>query len=979
MTNRSRLALSRAKQANSSASLALQGKSGNSPYYPTRAAAVNAGVSGAIPSWATSIDIGGYTVESDCPKCTYRWMSSFNSGWSNLVYFADTSSRGGYWVYSEPELDPRHFGAVNDRFSYENAVISTSTPNQFTVASGYFTSGDIGKPVGLDTGGPATPAIFKMEILLTLYSGRTLTINGQVITFVASGATGFQVNNTGYASSYAFAQAIAALINTNTATFACTAVVSDRTLSYNLNYTPVITLVANTAGSAGNAITVSTTCELWMLWRYNDTFYNGKDSGPLVTTITSVSGTIGSSQTIGISTPVLTSATAVNASGGTDNSTAFNAALTMASGDNGLGREFGSGAGGFGEYGRRPIVVRQESTPIQHSTVYGGGHTKLGYGVISPLVINSYGVLKIDISSSLCALPGFPSGRAVVEVWDTWSSNGTPNANVSAITARIEGPGAIIAMDWAERGVWLRACQYGYVGAGLRVMGASYKGIEFGDVDGRGANWGNELGSVYIVNKCSKTNTNGTNRADSVGFHCSTNTDAIYSGKCDVAGYRFGITIDRDSTFPQSHSWTWKGGGPMKASYLIRYANVTLIGAESDTPSSQGDASVGEPYALWTVASQVTAYGINNVNAGASNGGADNEQCFIRNEGAAYSSIQPQINLYNSRTTGAICKRAAIGPGTWKAGSGGVSEGYVRFIGGLLTDQYISQTGFHSSVVEPSGFKNVIDNSTFNIWRTTTDQNVLVTGPVYGAELWRLTSDCTGGTRVMRQANSPQLGNPRLGAQYALEIESTALPTSGTYQRLSRRLSRKVLTGLSSKVVTLIVNSSFVSGNWNGLGASCKIIQNFGTGGSSTVTTTLGSIYGVTEYALTALLPTVNGLTVAADAYLEIQIDIPISGTPAAWKLDISSIELVQGLLTANERISPPIDDSEKFRVQAYYESGSMYAVTTSAVWIPFKIQKRSVPIVTPSSGSATNITIDGFVWTPSSTGAATYTADSTL
>ena len=79
-------------------------------------------------------------------------------------------------------------------------------------------------------------------------NNETITINGQAITFKTSGATGFEVNIGATVQDTAYA--VAALINAQTATFAMTAYCPSRN--------SVMELTANTAGTAGNSIALST-------------------------------------------------------------------------------------------------------------------------------------------------------------------------------------------------------------------------------------------------------------------------------------------------------------------------------------------------------------------------------------------------------------------------------------------------------------------------------------------------------------------------------------------------------------------------------------------------------------------------------------------------------------------------------------------------------------------------------------------------
>lgn len=963
------------------------GKATRASYFRTRAAAVASGTAGAIPAWASALEIGGCVSEGDAPRHRYMWAPSINTSWSSRAYFADTSARGGYWVYGEDDIDPRHFGAVADRFAYENAVISTATPNQFTVAKGQFTTADIGKIVGLETGGAATPAIYRLDFRMIPYAGRTLTINGTVVTFVASGAAGMQVNvgSNSSISLYQVAKNLADLVNANSATFGCTAFLPDQSSAQamSVDFEPSMELVANTPGTAGNSIAVSSTCEFWMVFRYADTFFNGKASGPLVTTITSVSGAVDGAQTIGIGSPLQVSATGVNVAGGTDNSAAISAALSLSGGDTGFVREAGSGPGGIGEFGRKPVVLRQDVAPISQGNVYAGGSHNRGYGVLSPVLLLHLSTLRIDNTTALAALPGFPVRRAVVETGVKWAGFGTPDGKVATASARVEGPGNIIATDWADRGVWLRAAQYSFVGNGLRITGAAHKGMEWGDPAARYNSWSNELGSVLIQNKCSKTNANGTNRPDSVGFHCSTATDSLWPGKCDVVGYRYGVMLDRTGSFAQSHCWTWSGGGPLKASYVIRSDGVTLLSAESDTPCSLGDTSVGECYAFWGINASFTVYAPWNHSAGdgTSSGGAVNDELiYCRNEGGPFSAAQqPIITFINARTTGVRCKRPAIGPGTFKGGVGGTSEALTRFIGGLTPTANVSQLGFSYIGPEPLGSHNAVDNPTFNVWRSTAAQSILNSGstPVVGAERWKVACDATSGARIIRQVQSPTLSG-RNCCQYALEMEQTAT-INGSYCKLFTRLPRKVLLGLSNKPVTLFYAASTISGDPGQLTAS--VIQNFGTGSANAaVTTNLGNVFvsSGNGWVINTILPVVAATDIKDDAYLEIRIDIPVTST-GAWKLDISAIGLFFGALTAYEAVIQPIEHGEVQAAQRYYEAGSVYAPSTTPIWVPFKAQKRAVPTVSPSSGAASQVTVDGFLWTPAGVGAATFTADASL
>lgn len=95
---------------------------------------------------------------------------------------------------------------------------------------------------------PDIPATARLWFDANPTNGQTITINGQAITFVTSGAAGFQVN---IGATYIItAQSTFALINAQTATFAVTV--------YSPAGNSVGELTANTAGTSGNSIALAT-------------------------------------------------------------------------------------------------------------------------------------------------------------------------------------------------------------------------------------------------------------------------------------------------------------------------------------------------------------------------------------------------------------------------------------------------------------------------------------------------------------------------------------------------------------------------------------------------------------------------------------------------------------------------------------------------------------------------------------------------
>lgn len=153
--------------------------------------------------------------------------ASVNGSWTGGTGFQDISGTG-------PKGLDFGFGVTGDK-AHLLTVIDPNTGCAILAASGT---------------NAALAATAKLWLDANPTAAETVTINGQAITFVASGATGFQVNIG--ATPQATAASIATLVNANTGTFGCTA--------YNgqsgINATVELTTVAT--GTGANSTTVAT-------------------------------------------------------------------------------------------------------------------------------------------------------------------------------------------------------------------------------------------------------------------------------------------------------------------------------------------------------------------------------------------------------------------------------------------------------------------------------------------------------------------------------------------------------------------------------------------------------------------------------------------------------------------------------------------------------------------------------------------------
>ena len=172
---------------------------------------------------------------------------------------------------------------------------------------------------------------------------------------------------------------------------------------------------------------------------------------------------------------------------------------------------------------------------------------------------------------------------------------------------------------------------------------------------------------------------------------------------------------------------------------------------------------------------------------------------------------------------------------------------------------------------------------------------------------------------------------------------------------------------------------------------SAQLLFNFGTGGlSASSGGTQSAIQSIgTVYSQSATNPPLQSFpfyvvpygtaTVGIGAYVSLQLLIPVVTPGAAFELQLIEPEIVEGYVTTVERTFLSPTDVQLQAIQAYYETGNLYAPSTSAMWVPFKYKKNSIPTMVVTGGTASQTTVDGFLLTPSAAGSVSFSADASL
>jgi hypothetical protein len=238
---------------------------------------------------------------------------------------------------------------------------------------------------------------------------------------------------------------------------------------------------------------------------------------------------------------------------------------------------------------------------------------------------------------------------------------------------------------------------------------------------------------------------------------------------------------------------------------------------------------------------------------------------------------------------------------------------------------------------EPTMFRNRVINGNFDIWQrgTSLSQN---TGSSFLADRW-LHRVGNGQGTLSRQANDLS----SFKAAYFFRFAQTTLSTDSVLYLLQRI---EDVISLSGENTTL----SFWAKANTSKTISVNLNQNFGSGGSSTVsnigTTNINLTTVWEKFTITFSIPSVAGKTIGANNYLELYFNLA-SFVNTTFTFDIAQVQLEPGSIATPFEFRPY--GTELALCQRYYESGEfMYLLTNSAgstyagYLINYKVNKRA-------------------------------------
>jgi hypothetical protein len=146
--------------------------------------------------------------------------------------------------------------------------------------------------------------------------------------------------------------------------------------------------------------------------------------------------------------------------------------------------------------------------------------------------------------------------------------------------------------------------------------------------------------------------------------------------------------------------------------------------------------------------------------------------------------------------------------------------------------------------------------------------------------------------------------------------------------------------------------------------SSITLIQNFGSGGSADVTTTVVSTPTYTgawvRYSYTISVPSVSGKTIGTGSYLALSFNFPINAT---WIADIWGVQVEAGSVATPFQTTTGTIQGELAACQRYFykhaEGNTVpiglttsYSTTLSIGWISLPVTMRITPTIVATTGT---------------------------
>lgn len=260
--------------------------------------------------------------------------------------------------------------------------------------------------------------------------------------------------------------------------------------------------------------------------------------------------------------------------------------------------------------------------------------------------------------------------------------------------------------------------------------------------------------------------------------------------------------------------------------------------------------------------------------------------------------------------------------------------------------------------------KNKLINGAFNVWqRGTTFANPAVFA--YFADRFYSVSNNTGGTVTLSRQTFTGTDMPVAGAQFYFRSAGTA-PTGASFNTFGQKIEN--VQSFAGQTVTV----SFYAKSDSARNVTPNIIQNFGSGGSTEVTTG-GSAIALTtswaRYSQTFTVPSISGKTIGTSSYLAVEISQPVN---VAHTIEYYGIQLEAGstatpFQTASGSLGGELALCQRYYYRttasalfSYFSAGNNYAATVNYSVLNLPVTLRTAPASIETTGTAANYRLAG-------------------
>jgi hypothetical protein len=210
--------------------------------------------------------------------------------------------------------------------------------------------------------------------------------------------------------------------------------------------------------------------------------------------------------------------------------------------------------------------------------------------------------------------------------------------------------------------------------------------------------------------------------------------------------------------------------------------------------------------------------------------------------------------------------------------------------------------------------KNRILNSDFSIWQRGTSFNLSsVTG--YTADRWQVTWNGSGATRTISQQTFTPGTAPVAGYEgtFFWRYAQTVAGTGGSGNFFFQPIEN--VRTFAGQTVT----ASFYAKADAARSVPIALEQNFGSGGSGTVSTSLGTASlttSWTRFTFTVAVPSISGKTIGTSSYLNFLMTFPAN---TVQTIDIWGVQLEQGSTATAFQTATGTIQGELAACQRYY------------------------------------------------------------